>query len=222
MSKSVRQRVIDSFPSDAPTDDAKEYSTNVYAAWKDVSSSLSRSALLAYILMAFFELIIYQHASTVISIGTFALANAPIAQIVLPAIVAYIAYDGFRLSVRWFNLQRAYATLTKIYAPKQFDNGLYVIVRPSLPSLWAIGSWGSPGIATTSIRFTYEANRVVSYIMMFAVPIIFECQAYYRLIQEFGYLNILLWISLVLTVLLAGLSAVVVWPEIHRQQQDES
>ena len=105
MGKSVKQRVLDSFQGTGSTEQAKEYSQNVYAAWKDISASLSRSALLIFLLMAVFELLAYQHTSTVISIGTFTLVNAPIVQIVLPTIIAFVIYDGFRLSARWLRLE---------------------------------------------------------------------------------------------------------------------
>jgi hypothetical protein len=41
-----------------------------------------------------------------------------------------------------------------------------------------------------------------SVIVIAIVPIAFECQAYYRLTQKFGYHDILLWVSLVITTLL--------------------
>lgn len=44
------------------------------------------------------------------------------------------------------------------------------------------------------------------YTIMIAVPIAFECQAYYRLFQKFGYHDIFLWINAVVTALL-GVSA---------------
>jgi len=37
---------------------------------------------------------------------------------------------------------------------------------------------------------------------MIVVPVAFDCQAYYRLIQKFGFHNLLLWVSIVITALL--------------------
>lgn len=202
MFKFVSQQISQTFQDDGSKDQAKEYSEKVYAAWKDVSASLSRSAILIFLLMAFFELLIYQHTSTVISIGTFTLVDAPIVQIVLPTIVAFVIYDGFRLSSRWLNLQFAYVLLTEIYAPRQRDNGLDILIKPSLPSFWAIGSSGSNFTGTPADRFMRRVNSIVSYTTLLVVPVAFECQAFYRLIQKFGYYNILLWINLVVTALL--------------------
>jgi hypothetical protein len=203
MTKFIEERVSDSFRGDQSASQAKEYSESAYATWKDISASLSRSALLIFLLMAIFELLAYQHSLAIISIGSFAIANAPIVQIALPAVIAFIIYDGYRLSVRWLELQRVYITLMKIYAPKQFENRLYLPITPSLPSLWGIGqSFAGDDIASPADKFIEKISVAIMYITMSAVPIVFECQAYYRLIQEFGYRNILLWISLTITVIL--------------------
>jgi hypothetical protein len=214
MGKSLERRVSDSFQGHRSADEAKEYSKEVHAAWKAVTASLTRSALLIFLLMAIFELLVYQRPSAVISIGSFTLTNAPIVQIVLPAVIAFIIYDGYRLTVHWLRLQWVYRALTKIFAPKQSDNDFDVLIAPSLPSVWGIGavSW-SHKVATRSDRFIFDVNFIVSPTLMIAVPIAFDCQAYYRLIQEFGYHNVLLWVSIVITVLLGVCTAVYVWLE---------
>jgi membrane protein YdbS with pleckstrin-like domain len=202
MGKDFTQRVFDSFPDGKSMPEAKEYSDKVYQAWKDISASLSRSALLIFLLIAIFELLVYQHPATIVSIGTFTFFNAPIVQIALPAVIAFFLYDGYRLSVRWLHLQFAYLTLTRMLTPLQRDNDLDLLITPSLPSLWGIGTVLSPRNADISDIFISRVNDTLMYTMMLVVPISFECQAYYRLVQKFGYGNIFLWIGLVITVLL--------------------
>jgi hypothetical protein len=208
MDKWVRQRVVDSFQGDGSTAQAKEYSEKVYAAWKDISASLSRTAVLIFLLMAVFELLVYQHTVTDISIGTIILGNAPIVQIVLPTIVAFLIYDGCRLSVRWLDLQIAYTELTRILAPMQRGNALDLLIKPNLPSLWPLGRFyvGNP-----ADKFMRIVTLGIAFTVIFVAPIAFECQAYYRLIQKFGYYNIFLWINLVITALIGFSMAVYVW-----------
>lgn len=72
MDKSVEERVSDSFhkgSAEQKREHAREYGRSVYALWKDTSISLGRIALLIFLLMAIFELLVYQHASAHISIG---------------------------------------------------------------------------------------------------------------------------------------------------------
>jgi hypothetical protein len=210
MSKSLEQRISDSFYG-RQSAEAKEYSEKVYAAWKDVSATLGRCALLIFLLIAVFELLVYQSTSAAISIGTFTLVNAPIVQIMLPAIVAFVLYDGYRLSVRWLRLQWAYRKLMEIFAQRQYDNDLDVLIAPGLPSLWGIGAigWSAKTVGTAD-WFMFYVNRIVVFSLLLAIPVAFECQAYYRLIQKFGYNDILLWVSLAITVLLGACTAMYV------------
>jgi hypothetical protein len=215
MDKSVRYRVLDSF-RDTQTDgsgkeQAREYSERVYAVWKDTSASLSRSALLIFLLIAVFELLVYQRTSTSISIGTITLVNSSIVQIALPTVVAFVFYDGARLSARWLRLELIYMELMKIYAIKQQQNGLDRLIEPNLPSLWGIGALSYLQTGDIADSFIHQVNRIVSYTIILALPVAFECQAFYRLTQKFGYHNIFLWINAVITVLFGVCTALYAW-----------
>lgn len=218
MDIAVRQRIFDSF-HDAeskrvlPKDEAeaKEYSQNVYAVWKGISVSLSRTALLIFLFMVLFELLAYQHDLTAISIGSFTLVNVPIIQIALPAVVAYLTYDGPRLTARFLRLELVYMELVRIYAPRMQSNGLELLLEPNLPSLWGVGALSFEHTGNFSDSLMRKVNQTVLYVLSYAVPIAFECQAFYRLIQKFGLHNIFLWINLVITMLFIIFTAVYVW-----------
>ena len=60
-------------------------------------------------------------------------------------------------------------------------------------------------------------NLIISYTTMLVVPVAFECQAFYRLIQEFGYSYILLWINLTITALLLVCTGLYVLLETYRE-----
>jgi len=217
MGKRVRDRIFDSFhdgeskvqPEDKA--EAREYSQSLYEVWKSISGSLSRIALLIFLLMALFELLAYQHTLIAISIGTLTLVNVPIIQIALPTIVAFLVYDGSRLTARFLRLELVYMELMRIYAPKLQENGLELLLEPNLPSLWGVGALSFEHTGNFSDSFMRKVNQTVLYILTFAVPLAFECQAYYRLTQKFGYHNIFLWINLIVTILLLVSTAVYVW-----------
>jgi hypothetical protein len=213
--KSLEKRILDSFRKKGPMDQvqehAREYSRSVYALWKDTSVSLGRSAVLVFLLMALFELLVYQHASAIISIGTLTLVNAPIVQIALPTIVAYAIYDGDRLTVRWLRLELIFMQLMKIYAPEQQENGLDRLIEPNLPSLWGIGALSFLRTGDIADSFIRRVHYSLLSAMLLAVPVAFECQAYYRLFQKFGYYNVFLWINAVITTLLGICTGLYVW-----------
>lgn len=114
MGKTIGKRVSDSFADEGSAAQAKEYSEKVYTTWKDISATLSRNTILIFLLAAIFELLTYQRSSATILIGGFAFANAPIVQFALPAIVAFMLYDGYRLTTRWLDVETAYRALVKI------------------------------------------------------------------------------------------------------------
>ena len=91
----------------------------------------------------------------------------------------------------------------------QRTNGLDILIRPNLPALWGIGSESSKS-GRISDRFIFKVNSTVMYAAMLVIPVAFECQAYYRLSQKFGYRDIFLWISLVIAAIFGICSAVYV------------
>ena len=205
MAKSVGQRIFDSFTNPESAAEAKEYAKSVYSAWKDTSASLSRISISALLLIIVFELIVYEPTGTVISVGTLTLGNAPVIQVALPAAVAFLFYDSCRLTFRWLELQRAYRVLIRISAPAQSDNALDLLVAPNLPSLWTIGPFYA--------RRRVDARMIViawgiSFVVTFVPPIAFECQAYYRLTEKFGYGNIFLWVSAGVTIIIGSYTGI--------------
>jgi hypothetical protein len=139
------------------------------------------------------------------------LVNVPIIQIALPTVVAFLVYDGSRLTARFLRLELIYMELIQIYAPKLHRNGLELLLEPNMPSLWGVGALSFQQTGNFSDSFMRKVNQTVSYILMYPVPVAFACQAYYRLIQKFGYHNIFLWINLVLTVLFIVFAALYTW-----------
>ncbi len=199
MGKSIKQRIKDSFKGDEAAVQAKDYRDTVYAAWKDISSSLSRYTLLIVLLMALFELLTSERTSTSISIGSFTLANSPIVQIVLPTIIAYEVYQSYTLTGRWIDLEDAYIELTKICADAQNENELDELIRPFLPVLWGIGARPTASVARPIDSFNEDLGFTLFLFAGIIVPIAFECLAYYQLFHRFNFRNALLWISLIIT-----------------------
>lgn len=203
MGKSVQRRILDSFTGDEKTSEAKEYANSVYSSWKDVANTLSRNSILVLVLIGIFELLAFQRQNSTITIGSFTFADVPVVQIVLPAVVAVLLYDCIRLTGRWNDLQDAYCELMNIYAPELYKNDLDLFVKPSLPAVWSVGGTPRSGIITPSEKFIGNINLAVVFIVGLLFPLAFEAQAYIRLFQKFGYQDVLLWISLIVTVTFA-------------------
>jgi hypothetical protein len=200
--KAIKERISDSFTGDNSAAEARAYSDKVYAAWKDVSSSLSRNAVLIFLLIAAFELIVSQKESSAFVISSFAFTNVPLIQIVLPIIVVILVYDGWRLTKRYLDLQQAYLYLFEEYAINLRQNELDVLIRPIMPAFWSIGISSSEVTGQTSDKFISNVGVVLALVAAWVFPIAFETQAYYRLFDKFGYHDIILWSSMFITALL--------------------
>jgi hypothetical protein len=200
MAKPIKQRIADSFDDDAA---AKDYSDKVYAAWSDLSSALRRNAVLIFLLVAAFELLIYQKTSSIITFASFSLANSSFVQIALPTVIAFLVYEGWRLGKRWADLGEAYYALIKRIAPKASENDLDLLIRPMPPTFWAFGMADLPSEVTQRSEI-FMANLTLVFTITFAIlfPLAFEGQAYYLLFQKFGYHDAFLWINVSLTVAL--------------------
>jgi hypothetical protein len=207
MAKSITERINEAFADDGSDAALKEYGERVFESWKDVSSSLRKSATLTFILIALFELLIYQNSHT-FTIGSFSFANASVIQIALPAVIAYVLFDGYLLSARWEDLQTAYSAITEKRSPKAYANDLELFVRPSLPAFWAIAQTGNSENRTRGDAFIRQVSIVLLAGTVILVPLVFEIQAYYHLFSKYSYSNILLWVSAAITALIAGCTAV--------------
>ena len=81
----------------------------------------------------------------------------------------------------------AYVTLTEIYAHRQRSNALDLLIEPNPPSLWGIGTFGLGHIGKKiPDKVMAYMNRIMSYTMMFIVPLLFEGLAYYSTFAVFG------------------------------------
>ena len=202
MAKPITQRVADSFDGDDTA--ARDYADKAYACWGDLSTALRRNAVLALLVAAAFELLVYSKTPSTITFASFSLANSSTVQIALPSVFAFLVYEGFRLSMRWIDVQRMYYSLIKMAEPKAYENGLGVLIRPVLPGFWAIGVSSPQGdeLSQRSGRFISIMSSVIGVIILFLFPLVFEGQAFYKLFQKFGYHNPFLWVNAGITVVL--------------------
>jgi hypothetical protein len=207
VSKSITQRATDAF-EDGSEAEAKDYLANLSSAWKDISASLAKQTLLLFLLMATFELLVYQHSTASITVGSLSISNSSVVLIALPTIVAYLIYDEFRLSARWSDMDNAYNTIYRRFWLKQYNNDLYVLTAPMLPGLWRIGTSASKGNELRSERFIFKVNILVSISAILLFPFAFEVQAYILLFRRYGVHNAFLWITAVISLGLIVVSVI--------------
>lgn len=215
--KPISQRISDSFTDNGAITAAQAYADKVYTSWGDVTGSLRRSVVLIFLLAAAFEILVYQRPSSAITFGSFTFADAPLVQMVLPTVIAFLAYDGSRLTGRWVDLQITYSNLTRKLSPRLYQNDLHVLVEPPLPAFWPVGTVISENIRQRSEEFVERTATIVGVTTVIIFPIAFEGQAYYRLVQKFGYQNIFLWVNLGITLILLACTVIYLYLYTHEE-----
>lgn len=208
MAKSIDQRIKDAFPKEK-TADAEKFADKILDAWKNVSTALGKIAILFFVLVGIFELLVSGKPSASFTVGSFTFANTSVVRISIPAIVSYLIFDGYQLVSRWTALESAYIAIIKICAPSAGDNDLDLLIKPSLPSVWGIGYAESEEIATRSSAVLYRVKIPLALVALTLLPLAFEVQAYYILFYQYGYRNVFLWISAVFSA--AIVISLVIW-----------
>jgi hypothetical protein len=200
MPKPLSKRISDSFTTDGDEAEAEKYLNSLWSAWRDLSNSLAKLTILLFLIIAVFELLVYQRSPQQIVFASFSLADTPVIQIFLPGVVSYVFYDVVRTTTRWLDIEYTYYKVGHIVHPWLTDNQLDLLTVPMLPGVWRPGTSVSRDNEQAPDKFFYQINRVVSVFFGLILPFIFASQAYYLLyIKYHAQEPLLLWISAAIT-----------------------
>ncbi len=182
---------------DADITDVRRYVDLVLSAWQRSSEAITRTVLLGFLLAGIFELLVYSTTVKSLTVGPISLTNTSFLQIIIPALIAYLVYDIHYLIQRWHVCARIYELAIKKSQPKLYDAGL---IDPILPR--TRGPWVRRPVfyLTPGDELEDKAGRIIWTVTFFLLPPAFEIQAYYELIHKFGFKDILLWASMLISV----------------------
>jgi hypothetical protein len=208
--KSIEERAAASFASDEVAE-AKEYIRAILESWKDISRALVRTTALILFVITIFELLGYSTQGKSFSVSGIPISNTSLVQKSLPVVVGYLVFDACLLTGRWLEHSRAFFELTQKFTPKVAANDLDYLIRPILPTYWTVGFPGPRADnELTSERFASYAVISFGILTIFVFPLAFEAQAYLQLVDKYGTHDLVVWISLGLSVALLIVSAIYV------------
>ena len=187
---------------DADVVDMRRYADLVLSSWQRYSDAITRTVLLGFFLGGVFELLVSSSAITSLTVGPVSLSNTAFLQILIPALIAYQIYDVHCLTQKWNACARIYSLAIKRSQPKLYEAGR---VDPVLPR--TRGPWGPRPAAylMPGDELEYRAGRAVWIVAFILLPPAFEAQAYYALIHKFGFADILVWISMIASIIFLAL-----------------
>jgi hypothetical protein len=198
MAKSVRQRAREVFEN-SPHSESKDYADLLLSAWKDLAGLISKQATLLLLIMAIFELLAYQSASSEVTIGSFTLSNTTTLLMALPPLVSFLAYDIYFLVRRVNDIAAVYGVVYRSLWPNQAENDLQRLIAPVLPGFLRTSSFVSSESELRSERFLSSLNAAMMIGTVVIFPAAFQVQAYYILFKRFGSTNVFLWITSVVS-----------------------
>jgi hypothetical protein len=193
--KKIRERAEEAFSSPETSAYAKDALEAIRSNLIQAGNDVKRSALLLFLLIAVFELMT-QSAIAEVSLGPFKLTNVALVQKLIPAGVgyyfhnlAYLATIRHKMDVVHMNIIR------KVYKPI-FESGLQYYITPHYGALTDDDKLARKNTKSAKIL---EILSYVTLVILFLGVISFEIYAFYRLFKMSGLQDILVWASLLTT-----------------------
>jgi hypothetical protein len=176
--------------------------------WRDVSDAISRIALLILLLTASFQLLIASKAaSPTVSFAFIQLEDTEAIQKLLPAVIAFLAYDLTALANRWTDMQWIHVAIMANYYPKTEARRLNDYLVPRLPSFFRIGGYQVTEGRPFGERLEFW-SRLGFATCMLGLLVLFFIYAFSRLFRLYGPTDVLVWISFGISLVVNAISAI--------------
>jgi hypothetical protein len=194
----LRQATRDVFSKPENREYGGDYAKEVRENWKEVSSSIGRSAVLLLVSIFAFELLARASIDKV-TIAGLEIKDLSFIRRALPVLSAYLFYEIISLWARHVNFNDVHAELIRTLHPDIYDKDLEFFLTPRLPSATfmpqiVFGSSGRNKLYTV-------IGRSLALLVLLIVPV-FEIYAYYLQFRFFPFNDPLLWVALFLTIVL--------------------
>ena len=214
MRKSIQQRIDDSF-DDSDREQVAKYIDWLQASANDTLQNLRRSAALALLLVAIFE-VIAQSPKSPVTIAEFRITRDSVVFTFLPAIVAYLYFQLLVNSVRTDRLTSLIEAAFKKWSAKGGANDLHAWIVQMSPLYWNVGMPTSSEFQGRADRLEDGVSQGIVIAILFGV-LAFEGQAYYILFNPELSKNVLWFISVCISfslLLFASLYAISYFSEL--------
>jgi hypothetical protein len=215
----VKDRVRGAFPETAEGDDqsarqvALEYLTELRSRMKDLSEGIRRAASLLLLVAAVFQLL-DQAAVVGLQAGPFQIEDLSIIQQALPVVFAYLIYDATVLGMRYLYSINVAIEISVQFQPTIRSNRLDVLLNPQGSPLFGPMLWHHSASALYRLIGRFMLLLRLGSVL---APLGIEGYAYYRLFSAFGADDLVIWISLLISLFFIVFAALVVLTALRDQ-----
>jgi hypothetical protein len=197
----LKERIEKAFTDPSVRPYADTYLSEIRTTWREAEKDLRRTLLLAMLLSFVFELV-SRGGIADFSIGFAKLTDTGVVRGVIPLVVAYLINAiTYQLSEIAFLVTLHETILVITYKPI-VDNDLEAVTYPANSLLFSQRRM----IQTMQEKVPFEGVFAFSFALRALLPVIlllcFEVYAYEQLLSQLGFTNILLWFSMVLSLVL--------------------
>jgi hypothetical protein len=172
---------------------AEEFLSTVRENWRESLAATGRTAILIIALMLVFELLTRSSIEK-ISIAGFEINDLSLIQRAIPLIIAYYFYDLINLILLQGDHRAAHGELIRILHRDIWDTELDMLLWPRTPSLLRTSRLGR---RETKLDTLFQSALTVA--VVFA-GIMFEAYAFYIQFRIFGFKDVLVWITVILSI----------------------
>jgi hypothetical protein len=200
MRKTTEERVKDAFDS-GDFENAEKFFNLTVSSMRENSAAASRAIVIIFLLAGVFELLVASTTIKSLAIGPLSFSNTSLVQKFIPVLIAYLIYDAYILVNRHLNQLGICNAIIKRFQPKLDASELPLNVLPGLRGPWAFGARvESESNQEPGDEFIFTVEMIVLLIAFFVLPLAFESQAYYALMHKYGFHDVLVWISMAVSI----------------------
>jgi hypothetical protein len=212
-SKDLWARTKEGF-DDSESQAAEQFIDRLLNSWKEETTSVKRIMLSVVILAGVFELMAHAGALE-FNFGPTKVTDSSLIQKALPALLAYLVFDGLATTHRALSKRIVYSELMKRFHPKMYESDLELLVAPASHAFWEVGEIAGVRAGSRSAKFFDNVNAALALSMLLSI-VLFEGYAYYILFRKFQAEDILLWASAIVAsifLLMAALLFTRLWQD---------
>jgi hypothetical protein len=190
-------------------DSPKDYLKDLLENWRLSSTSAARTITASLVLAALFELL-SRAAVRKVSVGPVEIGDLSLIQKALPVIIAYQFYDFMSLTEYTLSCALVHSRIMSRYYPAIEAARLDYFIVPRDPSILGSDLFADKSLGSTGNSLTGRLSTYLGFTVGFGIAV-FEVYAYYRLFRQFHFSDLIVWITLTLTVffVLYGLAVVI-------------
>jgi hypothetical protein len=191
-----QDRVKKAFSDERTREYGDDYLEHIRDTWRQVDVRLTRSRIIFLVLIAVF--LLFGQAVEAVSLGPLKISDVSVVYKLLPAAIAFYCFNLWSLTANTNDLVILHHEVMRSIRKPLVDNQLEGYLFPH----WGI-IYYKPILETGGAGSRLATGCLRGWLIMsvyLLLPLVFEVYAFFRLFSQYGIADLLVWISLVISI----------------------